>query len=533
MSYPEITLHDLEDPVLYGPEVDSVTVLQTHISYVVLTGRYAYKIKKPVDFGFLDFSTLEKRKYYCEEEIRLNRRLCPDIYLEIMSLTKKNGELRINGDGDIVEYAVKMKEFPQEKIMTNLLKQEAVTPDIIDDICTILIKFYQSKEQPQERTMYGDMDTVKQNTDENFEQTRQVVDVTIPENVYNYIKITTELFYQKRGDVFERRKKQDKIRDCHGDLHSGNIVILDDKICIFDCIEFNKRFRYTDVASDIGFLAMDLDFLNHFYLSSLLIKRYVEESTDAGIFEVLNFYKSYRAYVRGKVLGFRLNDSNLREEEKREILETTQRYFSLSHYYTQLFSLDVKDKGPVVFVVCGLTGTGKSTIARKLSVDYHAHQINTDVVRKEMEGLKKYEKHHDPFDRGLYTPERRDRVYQLVFEKAEGLLNQGENVVLDATFQKKEHRNQAKKLAERAAARFLIIQCICPDEIVKQRLIERAKSKSISDGRWEIYQEQKDVFEPFTTREKPLQMDTSNESYTYRLTMFKTIVARVNDGAYR
>ena len=283
--------NQLTNPAFFGPDVTSVKILQTHISYIVLTGDYAYKIKKPVDFGFLDFSTLEKRKYYCEEELRLNRRLCPEIYLDVLPITKKKDILELNGDGEIVEYTLKMKEFPQQNIMTNLLKKGVITEEIIDEICDILIQFYQSGKQTPEIDKFGDISSVKKNIDENFEQTSPVINVTIPQKTYDDIKKMNQSFFERNKKVFTKRIQQGHIRDCHGDLHSGNIVV-DHGICIFDCIEFNKRFRYIDIASDIGFLAMDLDYQNHPHLASYLINKYIEKSNDHSIFGVLNFYKS-------------------------------------------------------------------------------------------------------------------------------------------------------------------------------------------------------------------------------------------------
>ena len=520
----------LKNPKFYGHHVKSVEVLQTHISYVALTGGFAYKIKKPVNFGFLDFSTLEKRKFFCEEEKRLNKRLCPDIYLDVLPITQMNNELQLDGKGEVVEYVLKMKEFPQDQIMTNLLKQGKIDEETIDHICTILVDFYNSQEPSDEITKYGELKSVRQNIDENFDQTKSVIDITIPKNIYWYIKEANTKFFERKKELFGHRMKEGRIKDCHGDLHSGNIVVDKDKIHIFDCIEFNKRFRFCDVASDIGFLAMDLDYLNYPYLSSYLIQRYVEKSNDADIFDVLNFYKSYRAYVRGKVNGFQLNDPNIDYKRKNNIVETAKKYFELSHYYTSLFSFDLYKTKPLLFLVCGLTGTGKSTVALKIAVDYRAHQINTDIVRKELAGIDRFERHHDKPNTGLYDPKNVDYTYEMVMEKASDLLKKGENVVLDATFQKKKYRTMASDLAAKNHANLIIIQCTCPDNVVKKRLEQRLKKKSVSDGRWEIYIEQKKTFEPFEHDENVFEMDTSNESYDYRMDFFKKLLSNITEG---
>ena len=519
----------LQKPAFYGPGVTSVQLLQTHISYVALTGTYAYKVKKPVNFGFLDFSTLDKRKYFCEEELRLNKRLSPEIYLDVLPITKTDSTLELNGQGTIVDYALKMKEFPQEQIMTNMLQRGAITEEIIDDLCNRLIAFYSTQQPTEEITKFGEAQAVKQNIDENFEQTKPMIGITVPKDTFLYIKDAAARFFEQRKDVFERRMNGGRILDCHGDLHSGNIVISDHTIQIFDCIEFNERFRFIDVASDVGFLAMDLDFLNHPYLSSHLIQDYIEKSGDRGIHEVLNFYKSYRAYVRGKVHGFQLNDPHIDPEIKKEIVKNAKKYFDLSQYYTELFSRDLQTVIPLVFVVSGLTGTGKSTIARKIAVDYHAAQINTDIVRKEDAGIEKYERHHDQFHTGLYSPENIDKTYEQVMDLAAMHLRKKENVVLDATFQRKQYRDMAHDIARAHHATLVLIFCTCPDQVVKQRLEERLKKKSVSDGRWEIYRQQKKTFEPFSSGETFLSMDTSIESYEYRMGFLRTLLYHASE----
>ena len=519
----------LKNPKFYGPHVTSVQLLQTHISYVALTGTYAYKVKKPVNFGFLDFSTLDKRKYFCEEELRLNKRLCPDMYLDVLPITQIDNTLELNGDGTIVEYVLKMKEFPQEYIMTNMLQQTKISEETIDHLCTILVDFYTLQEPSEEIKKYGELQAVKQNIDENFNQTKPMIGFTISKETFWYIKEAATKFFERKKEVFGQRIKEGRIYDCHGDLHSGNIIVAGQNIHIFDCIEFNDRFRFCDVASDIGFLSMDLDYLNYPYLSSYLIQKYMEKIRDISIYSVLNFYKSYRAFVRGKVHGFQLNDPHIDPEKKNSLVATAQRYFDLSRYYARLFLLDLQKNKPLVFLVAGLSGTGKSTIARKIAVDYHAIQINTDVVRKEIAGIDKFEQHHDQFNTGLYDPKKIDDTYDKVMEQAAIFLKKNENVVLDATFQKKKYRDMARHAAAKYHATLVEVQCVCPDDVVKKRLEDRLKKKSVSDGRWEIYLQQKTTFEPFSSEETCLRMDTSDESYEYRMNFFRLLVSHIGE----
>ncbi|MFO8078644.1 MAG: AAA family ATPase, partial [Thermoplasmatota archaeon] len=361
-------------------------------------------------------------------------------------------------------------------------------------------------------------------------QTVSVIDVTISKEKYHFIKQTNQDFFQHHKSVLEHRKKNGCIFDCHGDLHSGNIVIDEDDVCIFDCIEFNKRFRYIDVASDIGFLAMDLDVNNHPFLSSHLILEYVGKSHDISLFDVLNFYKSYRAYVRGKVIGFQLADEQIPHEKRQEIITTAKQYFALAEYYTRLFHLQYTKDQPVLFLISGLTGTGKSTLASKLTVDYHATSLNTDIIRKDLAGINRFERHHDEPDTGLYAPERVKATYEKLLERADELLQQHDSVVLDATFQKRCYREQAEKLAEENNAFFVPIECICPEDIAAQWLQERLKKKTVSDGRWEIYQQQKKTFESFNESEDHIIIDMANDDYEYRLQKFEEILSWMYHG---
>jgi predicted kinase len=305
--------------------------------------------------------------------------------------------------------------------------------------------------------------------------------------------------------------------------------VTGENIYIFDCIEFNDRFRFCDVASDIGFLAMDLDYLNYPYLSSYLIQKYVEKSHDINIYSVLNFYKSYRAFVRGKIHGFQLNDPHIDPAKKNSLVETAKKYFDLSRYYAGLFSLELQKNKPLVFLVSGLSGTGKSTVARKIAVDYHATQINTDVVRKQVAGIDQFEQHHDQFNTGLYDPKKIDDTYEKVMERAATFLKKNENVALDATFQKKKYRDMMHHVAAKYHATLVRVQCVCPDMVVKKRLEDRLRKKSVSDGRWEIYLEQKTTFEPFTSEEDCRTMDTSDESYEYRMSFFRLLLSHVGE----
>jgi aminoglycoside phosphotransferase family enzyme len=326
----------LLNPEIYPDHPQTIKFIETHISLLFLTGNHVYKLKKPVDFGFLDFTSLEKRKYFCEQEVKLNRRLSPDIYLGVVRITKEGNQILLDGIGELVEYAVKMKQIPEEFLMDKLLERKQVTPKMIEAVSEKLVNFYFAAETNDRIKSFAKPERVKQDTDENFEQTEKYIDVTIPGEVYEEVKNRTNEFFKTKEKIFYQRIATDRIRDCHGDLRLEHIF-WGDEISIFDCIEFNERFRYTDVAADIGFLAMDLDYHGREDLSEHLIRAYVGESGDYELMEVLDFYKCYRAYVRGKVESFRLDDPYIPEVEKKEALKRAQKYFNLAHRYALRF----------------------------------------------------------------------------------------------------------------------------------------------------------------------------------------------------
>jgi uncharacterized protein len=325
--------HALLKPQAYPEDTGKIELIQTHISFVFLTKNFVYKIKKAVNFGFLDFSTLDKRHFYCEKELALNRRLCSDIYLEVVPINKSN-IIKIKGSGEPVEYALKMKRLPQGKIMTLQLKENKVDKKTINTLAKIIANFHSKAQTNPEINEYGSLRIVKINWDENFAQTQKYINQTITEADFQFIQNQINSFLERKKELLENRIKNGKIRDCHGDMHSGNIF-LTENICIFDAIEFNDRFRYSDVASDVAFLAMDLDFQEKQQLSNYLIKSYITYSEDCDLKLVLNFYKCYRAYVRGKVISFKIDDPNVTVEEKATAINEAQAYFKLASEYSK------------------------------------------------------------------------------------------------------------------------------------------------------------------------------------------------------
>jgi aminoglycoside phosphotransferase family enzyme len=323
----------LMKPEAYDEESGRIELLQTHISFVFLTKNFVYKVKKAVDFGFLDFTTLEKRRFFCEKELEINRRLCGDMYLEVVPIYKGN-IIKIKGEGETVEYAVKMKRMPKERMLSRLLAENKVDDMLIDSIAKIIAEFHSRPETYRRISEFRLDPIVEENWKENFDQTIEFIGETISERNFKFIKARIEDFMRRNVLVFEKRMTQGRVRDCHGDIHSGNIFVTD-RIYIFDAIEFNDRIRYSDVAADVAFLAMDLDFKGRPDFSSFFVGRYVDYSGDQELMWLLPFYKCYRAYVRGKVVSLELKDPNVGRREKGKALKEAREYFKLAAAYAR------------------------------------------------------------------------------------------------------------------------------------------------------------------------------------------------------
>jgi aminoglycoside phosphotransferase family enzyme len=329
----------LLNPEAYPHKPQKIELVQTQMSFIFLTGEYVYKIKKPVNLGYLDYTTLEKRHFFCHQELELNRRLCPGAYLAVVPITmslrgakRRSNLLHIEGQGKAIEYAVKMKQLPEDRMMDVLLPRRQVTLEMVARVAERLMSFHQKAETNQKIAAFGRLDVVRQNTDENFAQTEKYIGGSITAEEYQHIKNYTDNFIDSNASLFDKRVREGKIRDCHGDLHAAHVCFTDD-ICIYDCIEFNERFRYSDVASEIAFLAMDLDRYQQAGLSRHLVNTYMGLSHDEELLKLLNFYKCYRAYVRGKVESFKLDDPYIPEEEKAKVLTVARSYFELAKSY--------------------------------------------------------------------------------------------------------------------------------------------------------------------------------------------------------
>jgi len=326
-------IQDLSQPGTHPDPTVHVAVVQTHISIVFIADTFVYKIKKPVNFGFLDFSTLEKRKYFCHREVELNRRLTRDLYLGVLPVTLQGTTHTLcDPNGKAVEYAVKMRRIPDDQLMKSLFARNEITDTHLRRIAEVLARFHASAARSPEIDAFGAPERFKVNTDENFDQVSDYVGTTISKEEFQGLKDWTEDFYQSHGPFFLERIANGRIRDCHGDLHMEHICLTED-LPIFDCIEFNDRFRYGDTIADIAFLLMDLEFHGGADLARMLWKAYQELAHEEAADALLTFYKTYRAFVRGKVHGFQLSDAAIGEQEKERAIQTARRYFQLACSY--------------------------------------------------------------------------------------------------------------------------------------------------------------------------------------------------------
>lgn len=492
----------LSDPLIYPDNPREIEVCHTQMSAVFLTGSYAYKVKKPVNLGYLDYTTLEKRLYFCRQEVELNRRLSPDVYLEVVPVTEKNGGIALGGLGSVIEYAVKMKQLPRDRTMDVLLPQEKVNAGMVEQVARKLADFHSRAATDERISTFGKPKSIKVNTDENFSQTEQYIGLAIRQDQYDLIQKFTDMFMDKNLPLLEERVSGGRIRDCHGDLHAAHVCFTNG-ISIFDCIEFNDRFRYCDVASEVAFLSMDLDRYLRADLSRAFVDAYVEAADDTGLMPLLNFYKCYRAYVRGKVECFKYGDPHLTDKE--HILNTARGYFALAARYTR--------ERPVLSIIFGTVGTGKTTIAEGLKRRLGYEVLSSDVIRKTLAGVPLNERHFDEFQSGLYSQESTIRTYDELFKQARALLAEGRSLILDASFMRRKDRERARDLARSAGADFRAVECRLDEKATRERLERRIREGSVSDGRWEIYESQKRAFEPADelSPQNHVILDTAND----------------------
>lgn len=470
----------------YPHPVDKVEHIQTHISHVFIAGSFVYKLKKPVDFGFLDYSTLQKRKKYCQREVELNRRLSDDIYIGVVRILKEGNhyffEENETGSGVTIEYVVKMRKLQDTYFLNRIVERGELTNKHLDRVADILTTFYLNQNHSKDLSEWGTIETIKFNTDENFSQTEQFIGHSIPQNAFKAIRYFTNNYFQKNKDLFQRRIEDGRIVDGHGDLHLEHIHISPEKVQIYDCIEFNNRFRYGDFAADLAFLAMDLDFNKCMCEERYFVDMMSEKLKDDELSQIIDFYKCYRAYVKGKVKSLQSVEEEVPEENRKLLKEKASLYFKLSLNYALVGS------EPMVIVIMGRIATGKSTLAEALSDQLNIDLFSSDRVRKSLAGLPLTQRTPVNKRRSIYSPEMSEKTYGTLISKAKDSVDNGKSVILDATFNKREFREKLQDCFKKKAV-LLFVEVKASDEIILKRLKARNKEENvISDARLEDFE---------------------------------------------
>jgi aminoglycoside phosphotransferase family enzyme/predicted kinase len=482
----------LSRPEAYPHPVDAVEIHQTHISVVFLAGRFAYKIKKPVNLGFVDCGTLQKRKHFCEEEVRLNRRLAPQVYLGVIPITHLvSGGYRFGGPGVAVEWAVQMKRLPADATLESRLLRGEVTPAQVRVLADRVAEFHCGAESNERISSFGRFAVVAENARENFKQAEALVGATVAPAVFERVRALTETHLQRCRSLIEARAGRGVPRDTHGDLHLDHAYLFPDEtapddLVIIDCIEFADRFRYADPVADMAFLAMDLAFHGRRDLAAIFADAYFAASGDADGRALLPFYSGYRAVVRAKVEGMELSEKEIDATERQDAEQRAR-----AHWLLALVELEAPSRRPAVVLMGGLPGSGKSTLARSLAERANFTLLRSDVIRKELAGASAP---NAGFNQGIYADAWSERTYAELLKRTEELLWQGQRVLIDANFRTDRQRQQLFDAAWRWGVPICFIHCKASPEVTRSRL--QARRNDASDADWSVYQHLEQSWEP-------------------------------------
>jgi len=494
----------LKNAALYGHPVNQFEVIETHISWVLLTGQYVYKLKKPVNFGFLDFSTLEKRRFYCEEELRLNQRLAPQLYLEVVAITGSEAQPELNGQGPVIEYAVKMRQFPQSSQLDHLLQESGLDTAIIDKLADKVAQFHLTNRPVEQGGVYGDVDHISQPVLENFAQVRAYIQDPLITQRLDKLEQWSQHQLAALTPIMELRKVQGFIRECHGDMHLRNIALWQDEIILFDCIEFNENFYWIDVMSEIAFLVMDLEDRQQGELAQHFLNRYLEITGDYSGLKVFLFYKVYRAMVRVKVAALRCTQEESASDAFSQTWLELQQYIKLAEEY-------VRPVTPCLIINFGLSGSGKSVGARLFSEKLSAIQLRSDVERKRLFNVPFNEEVDAKKEAMIYSSQSTQLTYNHLLDIARDLLKDNYSVIIDAANLKQWQRRLFTELARTVKVKHVIVAYHADEMILKQRLVERARrNDDVSDASPEVLQKQLQNYEPLTDEEEliTIKIDT-------------------------
>jgi aminoglycoside phosphotransferase family enzyme/predicted kinase len=475
----------LSRPAAYPYPVEGVEVRQTHISAVFLAGPYAYKVKKPVNPGFLDFSTLAKRLHYCQEEVRLNRRLAQQVYLGVVPVVRCHEGLRFEGEGEAVEWAVKMQRLPDEATLLERLRRGEVGPPLVEALARRIASFHRGVEANGRTAAFGRFEAVARIVLDIFAQAAPQVGTTVSGAVFGRVKALAEEALGRLRPLIEARAARGMPRDCHGDLHLDHVYYFPDRgppadLVIIDCIEFNERFRFIDPVADMAFPAMDLTFRGRRDLARAFAGAYFRAAGDEEGEALLPLYTAYRATVRGMVEGLELAEKEVPEAERATALGRAR-----AHWLLALTELEGPERKPCLGLVAGLPGTGKSRLARGLAASGGFTVVRSDVVRKELAGLPAQGPAPPHLREALYSPDWNERTYGECLRRVEGLLFAGRRCLVDATFREERQRQAFLGAAVRWGVPAVVLLCQAEPETVRRRL--ETRQGDASDADWPIY----------------------------------------------
>ncbi len=495
----------LQNQALYDHPVVGFEVIETHISWVILTGDYAYKIKKPLNLGFLDFSTLEQRHYYCQQELNLNRRLAPQLYVDVIPISGSAEQPILNSaTGDPIEYAIKMRQFPQSAQLDRVLTRNELQPQQIDQLADTIATFHQRIEVAPEGNSYGTPEAILNPVAENFRQIRPFLKDDEEKALLQQLEQWSHQTFEQLRPTFDARKRTGFIRNCHGDMHLANIALINQELVIFDCIEFNDNFRWIDPISEIAFTTMDLIDRGQPQFAARLLDRYLQRTGDYAGLSLLQFYQVYRALVRAKVAAIRAHQSDLSPSVRIEALQQYRNYTQLAERFTH-------SKQPRLFIAHGVSGSGKTSLTQPLLEAFGMIRLRSDVERKRLYGLNAEARTTATPGSDIYSQNTSQRTYTHLLEMATEVCQSGYDVIIDATFLKRSQRQQFHSLAQQLNIPFVILHFYADETLLRQWIEERARiGKDASEATVEIMQQQLATEDPLTADEakKVIAIDT-------------------------
>jgi aminoglycoside phosphotransferase family enzyme/predicted kinase len=495
----------LNNPVCFPHPVSGIRIIETHISWVVLTGEYAYKIKKPVNLGFLDFSTVGLRQHYCNEELRLNRRFAPSIYLEVVTLRGTPARPVIGGDGPILDYAIKMREFPQDGLADHLLARGELPPERVVEIAINTARIHAAASIADGDTRHGGAQSVLDPALQNFDQLLQLPCACNDEPTLRTLRLWTVREFDRLRGSFARRKVEGHIRECHGDLHLGNIVLLDGRMTAFDCIEFNDDLRWIDVMNEVAFPVMDFADHGRPDLGNLFLNSYLEETGDYEGMAVLRFYLVYRAMVRAKIHLMRAQQPHAPTGERARLENIFRGYLDLAIGFAH-------SGRPAIVVMHGLSGSGKTTVAQQLSQSFGAIRIRSDVERKRIAGLGAAARSGSAVGAGLYREDATRITYRRMAGLARDIADAGFTVIIDAAFLQRWQRDEIRGICDGLHLPFAIVSMQAQEQTLRARVARRFAGKGdASEADMRVLEHQLTMQDPLSDEELTMVVTADNE----------------------